>query len=402
MTTIQLQRLALPDGFPGLERVGADGRRFVHADAPGGTQVCASVIEAMADYQRRSNANPNRPYATSLETAALVAETRASFARFVGGDADGIVFGANMTSLTWHFSRAVERELRPGDNIVCTQLDHDANVAPWLAAAERQGATVRFVRLDPDTFELDLASLERVVDGRTRVIAFTRTSNLLGTVVSPAPLVDAARSVGAMTYADGVAAAPHAPLRHLEWGIDVQACSPYKFFGPHMGVLSARPELLERLRPDKVRPAPSAGPRRWETGMVAFESVAGVGAALAYLEAVGFPAIERYEHALTERAVTGLTAIPGVTLHGKPTADGRDPTFALTVDGLAPGEVSQRMADDGVFVSSGSNYAIEPLRALGLSEAEGVVRMGFVHYHAPEDVDRTLDTLARVAAGAAR
>jgi cysteine desulfurase family protein (TIGR01976 family) len=398
VTTIPFPRLELPDRFPGLERADSEGRLYVHADAPGGTQVCASVIEAMADYQRCSNANPNRPYATSVETAALVRDTRAAFARFIGGDPDGIVFGANMTSLTWHFSRAVERELRPGDNIVCTQLDHDANVAPWLAVAERQGASVRFVGLDPETFELDLASLDRVVDERTRVVAFTRTSNLLGTVVSPAPLVQAARAVGAITYSDGVAAAPHAPLRHLEWGIDVQVCSPYKFFGPHMGVLAARPDLLERLRPDKVRPAPSTGPRRWETGMVAFESVAGLGAALAYLERVGFPAIERYELALTERAVAGLCAIPGVTLHGKPTAEGREATFALTVDGVAPGEVSQRMADEGVFVSSGTNYAIEPLRALGLSDTEGVVRMGFVHYHTPEDVDRTLETLARVAA----
>ncbi|HST38437.1 MAG TPA: cysteine desulfurase-like protein [Conexibacter sp.] len=398
MTTIPLQRPPLPDHFPGLERRGPDGRPFVHADAPGGTQVAASVIEAMGDYQRRSNANPNRPYPTSVETATLVDETRAGFARFVGGDAEGIVFGPNMTSLTWHFSRAFERELRVGDNIVCTQLDHDANVAPWLAVAQRTGAEVRFVTLDPDTCDLDTSSLERVVDDRTRLIAFTRTSNLVGTVVTPAPLVEAARAVGALTYSDGVAAAAHAPLRHGEWGIDVQVCSPYKFFGPHMGVLSARPELLERLTPDKVRPAPSSGPRRWETGMVAFESVAGLSAALRYVAVVGFETIEQYEQALTQRTLDALAAVPGVTLHGKPTVEGREATFALSVDGVAPREVSARMAADGVFVSAGTNYAIEPLRALGLSDTDGVVRMGFVHYHTPEDVDRTVEALARVAA----
>ena len=401
MSTTTLQRPTLPDHFPGLERCGPDGRTYVHADAPGGTQVAASVIDAMADYQRHCNANPNRPYPTSLETAALVRDTRAAFAEFVGGDPEGIVFGPNMTSLTWHFSRALEHELRPGDTIVCTQLDHDANVAPWLSLAQRTGASVRFVALDPEGYDLDPASIERAVDQRTRLIAFTRTSNLLGTVVSPAPLVEAARSVGAITYSDGVAAAAHAPLRHLEWGIDVQLCSPYKFFGPHMGVLSARPELLERLQPDRVRPAPSSGPRRWETGMVAFESVAGLAAALRYLERLGFGTIEAYENALIERTLAGLSAMPGVTLHGKPVVAGRDATFALTVDGVAPQEVSRLMADDGVFVSAGSNYAIEPLRALGLSETDGVVRMGFVHYHSPEDVDRTLDALARVATGAA-
>lgn len=402
VTTIPLQRPTLPDHFPGLERLGADGRPYVHADAPGGTQVAASVIDAMGDYQRRSNANPNRPYPTSLETAAMVDDTRERFASFVGGDPDGIVFGPNMTSLTWHFSRAFERELRAGDGIVCTQLDHDANVSPWLAIAERTGASVSFVTLDRETYELDPASLERVVDARTRVIAFTRTSNLVGTVVSPAPFVEAARAVGAITYSDGVAAAAHAPLRQLEWGIDVQVCSPYKFFGPHMGVLSMRPELVDRLTPDKVRPAPSSGPRRWETGMVSFESVAGLGAALRYVDAIGFDAIERYEQSLTARALAALAEIPGVVLHGKEGVEGREATFALSVEGVNPREVSRRMAADGVFVSAGTNYAIEPLRALGLSDTDGVVRMGFVHYHTPEDVDRTVAALARVAqAGAA-
>lgn len=399
VTTISIQRPPLPDVFPGLERRGDDGRPFVHADAPGGTHVAASVIEAISRYQQFSNANPTRSNPISVETADLVACTRAEFAAFVGGVPEGIVFGPNMTSLTWHFAHAFAHELRPGDVIVCTQLDHDANVAPWLSIAEQVGATVRFIPLDPHTFELDLTELDRIVDERTRLIAFTRTSNLLGTVVPPEPLVAAARAVGAVTYSDGVAAAAHAPLRQGDWGIDVQVCSPYKFFGPHMGVLSGRPELLQRLSPDKVRPAPSSGPGRWETGMVSFEAVAGLRAALRYLDAVGFDTITSYERALTERALAGLAQIPGVTVHGKLTSAGREPTFGLSVAGCAPEEVSRRMAEEGVFVSASTNYAIEPLRALGLSDVDGVVRMGFVHYHTPEDVDRAVDALARAADG---
>jgi cysteine desulfurase family protein (TIGR01976 family) len=348
------------------------------------------------------NANPNRPYLTSRETAALVQDTRDAFSRFVGGEPGGVVFGLNTTSLTWHFARAFERTLRPGDAIICTQLDHEANVSPWLATAERVGAKVRFVNLDPATYELDLDSLENAVDERTRLIAFTRVSNLLGTVVSPAPFVAAAKAVGAITYSDGVAAAAHVPLQQQEWGIDVQVCSPYKFFGPHMGVLSARPEILDLLKPDRVRPAPSSGPRGWETGMPSFESVAGLGAALRYMAAVGFDTIGSIESRLCERALQAIAAIPGVTLHGLHTSERREPTFAITVAGARPRDVAAALAAHGVFVSAGNNYALETLKALNLPAEEGVVRIGFVHYHTDEDVDRTFDALATVAAAASR
>jgi cysteine desulfurase family protein (TIGR01976 family) len=396
MSGMTAQTLPL-DRFPGLDRVGPDGQSFVHADAPGGTQVVESVITAMTEYQRRSTASPNRVYTTALETAGLVHDTRAQVAAFVGGDPDGIVFGHNSTSLTWHFARAFERTLTPGDVIVCTQLDHDANVAPWLAIAERTGAKVRFVRLDPATYELDLRSLEEAVDRRTRLIAFPRVSNLIGTTVSPEPFVEAARATGALTYADGVAAAAHFPLRQSESGIDVQVCSPYKFFGPHMGVLSARPEVLERLTPDRVRPAPSTGPRKWETGMPSFEAIAGLSAAMSYIDRVGFPAIRETERALRASALQAIAAIPSVQLHGLDRVDGREATFAVSVDGMPTHEVAERMAATGVFVSSGHNYAIEPVRALGLSTTEGVVRAGFVHYHSVADVERTFATLAAIA-----
>ncbi|GAB3845934.1 aminotransferase class V-fold PLP-dependent enzyme [Micromonospora andamanensis] len=389
----------LPERFPGLDDPGPDGLLAVHADAPGGTHVTESVIAAMAAYQRHGNANPNRVYPASVGSADMLATTRGAFGRFVDADPAGVVFGPNATTLTWRFARALEARLRPGDGIVCTQLDHEANVAPWLAVAERTGAEVRFVTLDPETFELDLSSLERAVDGRTRVIAFTRVSNLLGTVVPAAPFVEAARSCGAVTYADAVAAAAHFPLRQRAEGIDVQVCSAYKFFGPHMGVMSARPELLDALSPDRVRPAPTSGPRRWEAGMPPLEAVAGLAAALHYLDRLGFDRIAQLERVLTEQALERLAELPRIRLFGKRTAAGREPTFALRVDGVSPAEVATQLAAEGVYVSSGTNYAIETLNALGLSTTEGVVRAGFVHYHRPAEVDRTLAALGRIAEG---
>lgn len=351
----------------------------------------------MAAYQRQGNASPSRVYTTSVEVAELVQDTRARVADFLGGDPGGIVYGLNSTSLTWHFARAFERTLEPGDVIVCTQLDHDANVAPWLAIAERTGAEVRFVTLDPSTYELDPRSLERAVDDRTKLIAFTRASNLIGTTVDPRPFVEAARATGAVTYADGVAAAAHFPLRQSEWGIDVQICSPYKFFGPHMGVLSARPELLERLTPDRIRPAPPAGPRRWETGMPSFECIAGLAAVLRYLGEVGFEEIQRVERVLRERALQAIENTPAIRLHGKRTVEGREATFAMSVGSVPPQEVSKRLSAMGVFVSSGHNNAVETVGALGVPQSEGLVRAGFVHYHSVEDVDRTFEALAAVA-----
>jgi len=392
-----MDRLPIPDRFPGLERLDQDGLRYVHADAAGGTHVVEAVIAAMSDCLRHSNSNPNRPHPLSREASELLVDVRDRFAEFADADPAGVVFGANATSLTWHFARAFEGELAPGDVIVCTQLDHEANVSPWLAIAERRGAEVRFVRLDPSTYKPDLGSLEAAVDERTRVIAFTRASNLTGTVVSPQPFVAAARAVGALTYADAVHAAAHLPLRQRELGIDVQVCSPYKFFGPHMGVLAARPEILARLTPDRVRPAPTSGPPRWETGMPSLEAIAGLRAALSYIEAVGYDAIASYERRLARRALQGLADIPCLQLQGLKTAEGRTPTFALSVSGRTPADVALQLAHQGILVSAGTNYALETLRALRLDEARGVVRLGFVHYHTRDDIDRSLRALDRAA-----
>ncbi|HSK97238.1 MAG TPA: cysteine desulfurase-like protein [Euzebyales bacterium] len=380
--------------FPALASTTPDGRPIVHADAPGGTQVPQDVIDAMGAYLRAGNANAHGDYDRSQATDAMCADVRRQAAAFLDADADGIVFGPNMTTLTFHLAGALRRELRSGDRIVCTRLDHDANVAPWLELAERTGAAIDWVGLDRSTGTLDLSTLR--VDRATRLIAFPAASNALGTVVDPAPLVDAARSVGALTFMDAVHAAPHVPITRRATGVDVVVCSPYKFFGPHAGILSADPELLARLTPAKVRPAPDAGPERWQSGTAAFESIAGVGAAIAYLDGISMAAVGAHERSLTGRFLAGLTALPAVRLHGPPGADGRTPTFAVTVDGHTPADVSRRLASDGIFTWAGHYYAVEPMRALGLLDRGGAVRIGFVHYHGDDDVDRVLDALDRL------
>jgi selenocysteine lyase/cysteine desulfurase len=244
---------------------------------------------------------------------------------------------------------------------------------------------------------LSTAVLDEVVTPRTRLVAFPGASNALGTVVDPAPFVAAARRVGAVTYLDAVHAAPHVPLDRRGWGVDVLACSAYKFFGPHLGLLSADPALLARLVPDRVRPAPDAGPDRWQTGTAQFEQIAGTGAALSHVAEVGgMEAIAAYEATLSQRFLDGLAGLEQVTLHGLPQAQGRTPTFALTVRGRDPEDLAARLAERGIYAWSGDYYAVEAMRALGLAGQGGALRIGFAHYHRPADVDRVLDALAEL------
>lgn len=381
--------------FPALAQTGPDGRPLVHADAPGGTQVVADVLDAMTDHLVSSNANSHGPFPASQRTDARCAAVREQAGRFLGSDPDGVVFGPNMTSLTFHLSYALTARVGPGDTLVCTRLDHDANVSPWLALAARTGAEVRFVPLRDDG-TLEAAALDELVDDRTRLVAFPAASNALGTVVDPGPFVAAARRVGALSFCDAVHAAPHVPLDRHAAGIDVLVCSPYKFFGPHAGLLAADPSLLADLAPDKVRPAPDAGPERWQTGTANFEAIAGVGAALAYLEEVGMGAIGAHEQQLSARFLAGLAGLDHVRLHGPGEAAGRTPTFAVTVAGRTPEAVSRALAADGIATWPGHYYAVEPLSALGLLERGGAVRIGFVHYHTSDDVDRVLASLDRL------
>jgi cysteine desulfurase family protein (TIGR01976 family) len=380
--------------FPALGATTRDGLPVVHADAPGGTQVPQQVIDAMSDYLRTGSANAHGAFATSRATDRLCATVRGQAAAFVGGWPDGIVFGPNMTTLTLHVADALAGTVVAGDRIVCTRLDHDANVAPWLVLAERTGATVDWVDLDPATGTLDVDTLR--VDHRTRLVAFPGASNALGTVVDPEPFVAAARGVGAVTFMDAVHAAPHVPIDQRSAGVDVVVCSPYKFFGPHAGVLSADPQLLARWSPRKVRPAPDEGPERWQNGTAAFEAIAGVGAALTYLDELGMDAIGAHERRLTERFLDGLAAMRHVRLYGVDGVKERTPTFALTVDGRTPQDVVTWLADDGIYAWAGHYYAVEPMRRLGLLDTGGAVRIGFVHYHGDSDVDRVLGALERL------
>jgi selenocysteine lyase/cysteine desulfurase len=287
--------------FPALAETDARGRPIVHADAPGGTQAVDTAIEAMAGHLRTGSANQHGAFATSTRTDALVDASRAAVGRFLDTEPDGVVFGPNMTTLTLHLADALASTVSAGDNLVCTQLDHDANVTPWLLLAEQRHAEVRFVPLDPVTGRLRVEALDELVDRRTRIVAFPGASNALGTVVDPTPFVSAARGVGALTFLDAVHAAPHVRVSRRSSDIDVLACSPYKFFGPHAGVLAADPALLSRLRPRKLRPAPDAGPERWQTGTASFEAIAGIGGALTYLEEVGLERIVAHETDLTRR-----------------------------------------------------------------------------------------------------
>ena len=379
--------------FPALDETDDLGRPIVHADAPGGTQAVDRAIDAMTEHLRTGSANQHGAFATSMRTDALVDEARQATGRFLGTDPAGIVFGPNMTSLTLHLSNALDERVDVGDNVVCTQLDHDANVSPWLQLASRTGAEVRWVTLDPATGRPRVDDLAQLVDERTRLVAFPGASNALGTLVDPSPFVAAARAVGALSVMDAVHAAPHRRLDRDGSGVDVLVCSPYKFFGPHAGVLAADPSLLAALNPQKLRPAPDHGPERWQTGTASFEAIAGTRGALTYLEEVGMAAIEAHEASLTRRFLDGVDTLGSVTLHGPPDVEERTPTFAVTVDGWTPDAVAAQLASQGINVWSGHYYAIEPMRALGLLDQGGAVRIGFVHYHGPPDVDRVLEAL---------
>ena len=391
-----LDLAAIRGRFPALRKASAEGSPVVHADAPGGTQIVQDAIDAMMSYLTTSNANSHGVFTASEATDSMVGEVRGRVGDFLGTEPEGVVFGPNMTTLTWHFSRTLDVRIGAGDEIVCTQLDHDANISPWLALAERTGASIRWVGLDPDSGRLDLSTLD-VIGPRTRLVAFPAASNALGTVVDPTPFVAAAREVGALTFCDAVHAAPHVPLDRRQAGIDVLACSPYKFFGPHAGLLTADPDLLADLTPEKVRPSPDTGPDRWQTGTASFEDIAGTGAAIAYLRSVGMDAIAGHEAGLTRRFLDGVAGMDHVVVHGPAQATGRTPTFAVTLRDRTPAEVAAKLAAAGIAVWAGHYYAIEPMRVLGLLDWGGAVRIGFVHYHGDDDVDRVLSALADFA-----
>ena len=375
-------------------RFSALDRPTAFLDGPGGTQVPDSVIEAMAGYLRESNANVGGPFATSRATEAVIEEAHERAARFLGASPDEVGFGGNMTTLNFALTRALAREFAEGDEILVTRLDHDANVAPWLELAADLRVAVDFVDIHEEDGTLDLDDLERRVGDRTRVVAFPWASNALGTITDVRRIAALAREAGALAWCDAVHYAPHGPIDVVAAGVDVLLCSPYKFFGPHLGLVYARREVLEGLRAYKVRPAPDdpAG-RRFETGTLPHESLAGFSAAVEYVESVGWEAIGAHERELGERFLAGLPE--RVTLYGVPTMDGRTPTFAVTVSGRSPQEVAAELGGADIAVWAGNYYALEVMERLGL--ADGAVRIGFVHYNTREEVDRVLAELERLA-----
>jgi cysteine desulfurase family protein (TIGR01976 family) len=357
-------------------------------DAPGGTQTPDEVIEAIATYLRESNANVGGRFETSRKTDALVADARRAAARFLGCEPGEAVFGANMTTLNFALTRAAARELAAGDEIVVTRLDHDGNIAPWLELARDLGLVVRFADIRDDT-TLDLDDLAAQLSQRTRVVAFPWASNAVGTLIDVERVVELAHAAGAVAWIDAVHYAPHGPIDVAAAGADVLICSPYKFFGPHLGLAFVRSELLERWRPYKVRPAPG-----YETGTLPHELLAGFVGAVDYLDSLGWEAIQAHERALGERFLTGL---PGsCRLYGLPTMDGRVPTFAFTVEGRSPEAVAERLGLRGIAVWHGNYYALEVMERLGLEEAGGAVRVGVVHYNTGHEVDLLLEELAGI------
>jgi cysteine desulfurase family protein (TIGR01976 family) len=396
--------------FPALAQE-VNGHPAVFFDGPGGTQVPQRVIDAVADYLIHHNANTHGAFATSRRTDETIDAARAAMADFLGCAADEVVFGPNMTTLTFAISRAFGRDIRPGDEIVLTRLDHDANVAPWKAL-EAQGAVIRMVDIDTEECTLDMADMARAIGPRTKLVAVGYASNAVGTINDVATITRMAHAVGALVYIDAVHYAPHGPIDVQALDCDFLACSPYKFFAPHMGVLYGKREHLARLRPYKVRPASDDVPDRWETGTKNHEGLAGVTAAIEYLAELGqrikpattrraalvhaMEAIKAYERGLSEQLIAGLLAIPGLTFYGisdPARFDMRTPTVAVRLAGCTPRELADALGRRGIFCWDGNYYAINLTERLGVEADGGMLRIGLVHYNTAEEIELLLEAL---------
>lgn len=401
--------VALRAKFPALQRL-VDGKPAAFFDGPGGTQSPEQVIEAMAGYLRRGSSNLGGPFLTSREADATTAAARAAIKDLINArQPEEIIFGQNMTSLTFSISRAIAQTWQPGDEIVVTQIDHDANISPWLRAAEDRGVTVRWLDFRPEDCTLSLDTLPSLLNERTRLMAVNYASNAVGTITDVARVVDIAHAAGALVYIDAVHYAPHALLDVQELDCDFLACSVYKFFGPHTGVLYGKHELLESLTAYKVRPASNKSPGKWETGTQSFESLSGVAAAVDYLAGIGgeegsrrerlvqaMEAIKRYEADLSEQFLRRAVQVPGLRVYGITDIEElahRTPTFAVSLQGFTPQELATRLGERGFFVWHGHYYAVAVMERLGLLDSGGLVRIGFAHYNTAEEVDRLVDTL---------
>lgn len=387
--------MSLPPGyrsrFPGL------AGHWARFDGPAGTQMVDVAIDAIADFCRSgSNANAHGLFDAAVEVDLVVERGRAAVGALLGADPGGIVFGPSSTNLLFGLTRAISRSLRPGDEVVCTQLDHDANVTPWRLAARDAGATAVMAKVDAAAGTLPVEAVTTQLTGRTRWVAVTGASNAIGTIPDVAAIAAAAHDLGARVVVDAVHLAPHRAIDVGALGCDVLATSPYKWYGPHAGVLWVEPGLLEELDAYRVRPAPSTGPGKLETGTPSFEAIAAIDAAARFLRETGLDAVRAAEEALFAPLLDGLLAMAGVEVYGRPDLEGRTPTVAFNVVGHHPDDVARALAGDRIAVWSGNYYAVEIMAALGLESRGGAVRAGVCSYNTADDVDRLLAAVERL------
>jgi len=400
--------------FPALAQT-INGHPATFLDGPGGTQVPQPVIDAISGYLRRNNANTAGAYATSRNTDAMIAEARRAMADFFNCDPDEVVFGPNMTTLTYAISRSIGRELHPGDEILLTHLDHDANISPWRAL-EEHGVTIRLAEINEEDCTLDMHDLTAKITERTKLVAVGYASNAVGTINHAEEVIRLAHKAGALAYIDAVHYAPHGPIDVRALDCDFLVCSTYKFFGPHMGVLYGKREHLKRLVPYKVRANTNAIPNRWEWGTLNHECIAGITACVDYLADLGrradpsastrrsallaaYKAIQQHERELMERLISGLLVIPGLKLYGihnPQRFNQRCPTVAVRIAGWTPLQLATKLGERGFFTWDGNYYALNLTERLNVEKDGGFLRIGLAHYNTTEEVERFLAALREI------
>jgi cysteine desulfurase family protein (TIGR01976 family) len=397
--------------FPAFEQLD-HGRTPIFLDNPAGTQVPQQVIDAVVDYYRKHNANSGGVFATSQRTDEMKHSARKTLAAFLNAThPEEISFSANMTTHTLNFSRAIGKNFQPGDEIILTQMDHDANVNPWLRMAQDRDLTVRWVRLDVEEGTLDLKSYENALNEKTKLVCAAYAANSLGTINPIKQMTVQAHAVGAQVFVDAVQAAPHLLIDVQDFDIDYLVCSAYKFYGPHIGVLYGKYDLMEAIHPYKVRPAKDKMPDKWETGTGSYETIAGTKAAIDYLASFGnggslrqrlqssYQQIMAHEQQLIWQLIDGLKAIPGIEIRGivdESRAEERVPTVIFRLADRHPDDVAAALAKEAIYAWSGDYYAVEVMSALGHVEDGGMVRLGIAHYNTADEIDRTLEILSGI------